>query len=117
MERRALQAQSSKNKPIFSREIDKVWCIYHTLTIVKITLNVDDTLLNTAMEYFDVSSKTKAIDLSLREIARKRKLMEIGRKGLGMSSEEIKNIFDEDYDILSLRAAEARVPYKATRRR
>lgn len=84
---------------------------------MKMTLNVDDGLLASVMEYFGVANKTRAIDLALREVDRKKKLAEIGRKGLGLGAEELKNLFDADYDVLAARAAEAPAAFKTSRRK
>ncbi len=84
---------------------------------MKMTLNVDDALLAGVMEYFGVTNKTRAIDLALREVDRKKRLTEIGRKGLGLGAEELKNIFDADYDVLAARAAEAPTAFKASRKK
>lgn len=77
---------------------------YHHM---KMTLNIDDELLHRVMEYFGASNKTKAIDLALREVDRKKKMLEIGRKGLGLGVDELKAIFEADYDVLAARTAEA----------
>ena len=84
---------------------------------MKMTLNVDDVVLASVMEYFGVTNKTRAIDLALREVDRKKKLTEIGRKGLGLGAEELKNIFDAGYDVLASRAAEAPAAYKTARKK
>ena len=58
------------------------------------TLHIDDALLARVMAATGATSKTKAIDLALREMDRRAKLVEICREGLGLTSEELKDAFD-----------------------
>ncbi len=46
------------------------------------------------MEATGATSKTKAIDLALREMDRRAKLVSLATKGLGLTSDELKESFD-----------------------
>ena len=61
---------------------------------MKMTLHIDDTLLARVMEATGASSKTKAIDLALREMDRRAKLVSLCREGLGLTPDELKKAFD-----------------------
>lgn len=61
---------------------------------MKITLNVDDDLLGRVMKANGITNKTKAIDLALREMDRRAELFRLTTEGLGMSSMELREVFD-----------------------
>ena len=61
---------------------------------MKITLNVDDDLLGRVMKANGITNKTKAIDLALREMDRRAGLLRLTTEGLGMSSMELREVFD-----------------------
>ena len=52
---------------------------------MKMTLHIDDALLARVMEATGATSKTKAIDLALREMDRKAKLVALCSEGLGLA--------------------------------
>ena len=54
------------------------------------TMYIDDALLARVMEAAGLSSKTKAIDLALREMDRRAKLTRLAAAGLGMTTDELK---------------------------
>ena len=58
------------------------------------TMHIDDGLLSRVMEATGAESKTKAIDLALREIDRRVKLTELASKGLGLTANELRESFD-----------------------
>ncbi len=78
---------------------------------MKITLNVDGSLLARAMKALGTENKTYAIDLALREVCRKHTLRALGQRGLGLSSTDLKKAVDPDYDLMALRLAETPVKY------
>ncbi len=61
---------------------------------MKMTMHIDDGLLARVMEATGAGSKTKAIDLALREIDRRSRLVELANKGLGLTADELKDSFD-----------------------
>jgi Arc/MetJ family transcription regulator len=77
------------------------------------TLHIDDTLLLRVMKAFGLESKTKAVDYALRELDRKSELKRLAEAGLGLSSAELKEAFDPDYDLGAMRVAEGAGKYNA----
>jgi len=63
---------------------------------MKMTMHIDDALLKEVMEATGAASKTAAVNEALRKIATKFRQREAFRKGLGMSSAEIKDSYDAD---------------------
>ena len=80
---------------------------------MKMTLNIDDELLDRVMESTGAKTKTEAIDLALKEVDRKSKLLEVLSRDRGMSPEDWRNAFVPDYDVESARVAEDPVRYAA----
>ena len=61
---------------------------------MKMTMHIDDDLLARVMSATGAESKTKAIDLALREIDRRSRLVELATRGLGLTGDELKESFD-----------------------
>ena len=61
---------------------------------MKMTMHIDDGLLERVMAATGASSKTKAIDLALREMDRKAELKKLTAAGLGLSADKLKEVFD-----------------------
>ncbi|HEY5915435.1 MAG TPA: type II toxin-antitoxin system VapB family antitoxin [Verrucomicrobiae bacterium] len=78
---------------------------------MKMTLYIDEKLLTRVMVATGATSKTKAIDLALREMDRKAELVRLSAAGLGMGPEELKEAIDPAYDLAALRRAETPVTY------
>ena len=94
-----------------------IWLVCHTLDGMKMTMHIDEALLARVMKASGISSKTKAIDMALRELDRKAKLIELGEVGLGLSSSELKEVIDPAYDLEAMRRREVPVNYGKTRSR
>ncbi len=73
---------------------------------MKMTLNIDDGLLERVMAVTGAKTKTEAIDLALREMDRRARLVEVLGRDHGMTSDDWRNAFEQDYDVETLRAAE-----------
>lgn len=73
---------------------------------MKMTMHIDEKLLNEVMDTFGCATKTDAVDFALRELVRKRKLREFGKTGIGLTPDELANAVLPGYDPLALRAAE-----------
>jgi Arc/MetJ family transcription regulator len=78
---------------------------------MKMTMNIDDALLARVMEATGATSKTKAIDLALREVDRKAKLVKLSAAGLGLGAEELKDAIDPAYDLETMRRGETPISY------
>ena len=77
---------------------------------MKMTMHIDEKILEEVMDTFGCVTKTDAVDFALRELVRKRKLREFGKTGLGLTPEELGNAVIPGYDPLSLRCAEPPPP-------
>jgi len=82
---------------------------------MKITLNVDGALLKRVMAGLGTGNKTQAIDLALREMDRQQKLRRYAGEGMGLSAEELAQVFDPDYDLAAARVSEGAAAYKGKR--
>ena len=78
---------------------------------MKMTMHIDDGLLERVMAATGASSKTKAIDLALREMDRKAELRKLTAEGLGLSPSELKKTIDPAYDLEAMRLKETPVQY------
>jgi Arc/MetJ family transcription regulator len=78
---------------------------------MKMTMYIDDELLARVMAATGTTSKTKAIDLALREMDRRAKLIKLSSAGLGLSADELKETLDPLYDLEELRRRETPVTY------
>ncbi len=78
---------------------------------MKMTLHIDDGLLSRVMEATGAESKTKAIDIALREIDRKTTLMRLANEGLGVTGEALHDAVDPSYDLSEMRKLETPVIY------
>ena len=80
---------------------------------MKMTMHIDEILLKRVMAATGVTSKTRAVDLALRELDRRSELIRLARKGLGLTAEELKHAFRPDSDPdATLRCAEAGRSYE-----
>ena len=73
---------------------------------MKMTMHIDEGILERVMKWSGAVSKTEAVDLALKEMDRKARLAEIGKKGLGLSRAELLGAVDPSYDLMALRLAE-----------
>ena len=78
---------------------------------MKMTLHIDDALLARVMEATGATSKTNAIDIALREIDRRNKLVKLASEGLGLGPDELKDALDPAYELEELRRREIPVTY------
>ena len=78
---------------------------------MKMTMHIDDGLLAKVIAITGASSKTMAVDLALREMARKADLKELARAGLGLDAAALKETFDNSYDLAAARMMKGPVRY------
>ena len=78
---------------------------------MKMTMYIDDELLARVMEATGTTSKTRAIDIALREMDRRAKLVNLSSAGLGLTADELKEAVDPAYDLETLRRRETPVTY------
>ena len=75
------------------------------------TMYIDDGLLKRVMTAIGADSKTKAIDLALREMDRRATLSKLAYEGLGLSADELKETVDPAYNLDEMRTKETPVNY------
>ena len=78
----------------------------------KITLNVDDALLDRVVETTGAKTKTAAIDFALREVDRRARLTKVLARGSSVSGDDLTKLFDPKSDPATLRAAEDQANYR-----
>ena len=78
---------------------------------MKMTMHVDDVLLEKAMALAGLESKTGAVDLALREFVRRGVLVKDLGSGLDLSPAELKEVFDPAYNLEATRLAEKPASY------
>jgi len=78
---------------------------------MKMTLHIDDELLARVMTATGAPSKTRAIDLALREVDRRARLVKLATEGLGLGPDELKDAIDPAYDLDEMRKRETPVRY------
>ena len=82
--------------------------------IMKMTMHIDEDVLARVMKVTGAKSKTKAVEIALKEMARRHKMKELFSAGLGLSAEELRNSFDPAslaYDDHGMKVAEDQEPY------
>ncbi len=62
---------------------------------MKLTLNIDDALLERVREATGATTKTEAIHYALREIDRRYRLRELLAEDIGLTGAEWRNAFDD----------------------
>jgi hypothetical protein len=78
---------------------------------MKMTMHVDESLLDRVMDTFGFPSKTQAVDTALREMERRALFRGIVAAGLGLTVKEMRDAVAPDYDVLKLRVAEKGAKY------
>ncbi|HEY1172077.1 MAG TPA: type II toxin-antitoxin system VapB family antitoxin [Verrucomicrobiae bacterium] len=78
---------------------------------MKMTMHIDDQLLTRVMKAFGTDSKTRAVDLALREIDRRSRLVKLASAGLGLAADELKDAINPAYDLDEMRKRETPVSY------
>jgi Arc/MetJ family transcription regulator len=78
---------------------------------MKMTMHIDEALLDRVVEAYGYVSKTEAVEMALRELDRRVRFREIGKRGMGMTPEELGDAVDPDYDPQILRVAETPKKY------
>ena len=71
---------------------------------MKMTLHIDEALLQRVIEIYGCDSKTEAVDFALREMERRHMLAAYAHRGLGLEPSELVNAIDPGYDVLAGRS-------------
>jgi Arc/MetJ family transcription regulator len=78
---------------------------------MKMTMYIDEALLARVMEATGANSKTKAIDLALREMDREAKPIKLCSEGLGLGPDELNETVDPAYNLEEMGRRETPVRY------
>lgn len=92
----------------------------HTEYGMKMTMHIDEDLLDRVVKRFGCESKTEAVEMALKEMDRKARFRDLVKTGLGLTPAELRDAVDPDYDVLAFRVAEsapANRPKKTGRRK
>ena len=86
---------------------------------MKMTMHIKEDVLAEVVKITGVESKTQAVETALNEMVRRHRLKELGKRGLGLTSDELKNVWEDPVENEgALRVAEKPVKYgrKSARR-
>ena len=78
---------------------------------MKMTMHIDEALLDRVIETYGYASKTEAVEMALRELDRRARFRELGKRGMGMTPEELGDAVDPAYHVNSMRVAETPTKY------
>jgi hypothetical protein len=65
---------------------------------MKMTMHIDEALLERVMKDYDFPSKTEAVEAALKEMDRQMRIREFRKHGLGLTPDELANAVDPHYD-------------------
>lgn len=65
---------------------------------MKMTMHIDEALLERVMREYEFASKTEAVEAALKEMDRQMRIREFRAHGLGLTPEELGNAVDPFYD-------------------
>lgn len=65
---------------------------------MKMTMHIDEALLERVMRDYEFPSKTEAVEAALKELDRQTRIRDFRKNGLGLTPEELANAVDPFYD-------------------
>jgi hypothetical protein len=65
---------------------------------MKMTMHIDEALLERVMREYEFPSKTEAVEAALKELDRQMRIREFRKNGLGLTPDELANAVDPHYD-------------------
>lgn len=65
---------------------------------MKMTMHIDEDLLERVMRDYAFPSKTEAVEAALKELDRQMRIREFRKNGLGLTPEELADAVDPNYD-------------------
>ncbi len=84
---------------------------------MKMTMHIDEALLDDVIAMFGCATKTEAVNFALREVVRRKKLRAMLKAGMGMTADELRDSVEPGYDPSALRVAEPPANYDSGSRR
>ena len=85
--------------------------------IMKMTMHINEEILDEVVKITGVESKTKAVETALTELVRRSRLKAKLSKGLGLSSAELKNAWEDPFPEETAKAAEGSAKHGRKRAR
>jgi len=61
---------------------------------MKMTMHIDEDVLERVMKITGAKTKKAAVEIALTEMARRHKMKELFKEGLGLTPAELRNVFD-----------------------
>jgi hypothetical protein len=83
---------------------------------MKMTMHIDEDVLDEVMKVTGAASKTKAVAMALNEMARKSRLKALLSKGSGVPADQLDRVYDPK-SLAVYRVAEDQAPYGKRRSR
>jgi Arc/MetJ family transcription regulator len=74
--------------------------------VMKMTMHIDEELLDRVIETYGFQSKTDAVEVALQEMDRRFRWKAFAKRGLGFKPDELAASVDPDYDVMKMRLAE-----------
>jgi hypothetical protein len=72
-----------------------IWLASHIgILIMKMTMHIDEEVLDRVMKITGAKTKRAAVEIALKDMARRHKMKELFSAGLGLSPEELANCWD-----------------------
>ncbi len=65
---------------------------------MKMTMHIDEALLERVMREYEFPSKTEAVEAALKELDRQMRLRDFRKNGLGLTPDELADAVDPFYD-------------------
>lgn len=65
---------------------------------MKMTMHIDEALLERVMREYEFPSKTEAVEAALKELDRQMRLRDFRKNGLGLTPDELADAIDPHYD-------------------
>ncbi len=65
---------------------------------MKMTMHIDEALLERVMREYEFPSKTEAVEAALKELDRQMRIRDFRKNGLGFSPDELADAIDPLYD-------------------
>jgi hypothetical protein len=83
---------------------------------MKMTMHIDEDLLDRVIRAHGFSSKTEAVEMALREMDRRARFKVVVKKGLGLTSAQLAQSVEPEYDLMAMRVAETPKKYGKPKR-
>ena len=86
-------------------------CMPYLGVVMKMTMHINEEILDEVVKITGVESKTKAVETALTELVRRNRLKTKLSKGLGLTSAELKNAWEDPFPEETAKAAETPIKY------